>query len=160
MNRMGDDRKLSYSELDRMRREGGGSGGGSGGRPLRGRAKIEEANRSRDALVAADALFSEEKGAEEGKVEADAVRAAHGSSALASACRDYVNAVGPPRTDQLASIFLDAGEKELSVITLDALLRRKEAGDLELDGGLKRQIRILSEDFDDDLASRAEDLLA
>ena len=30
---------------------------------------------------------------------------------------------------------------------------------LVLEGGLKRQIRLLSEDFDDDLASRAEDLL-
>ena len=31
---------------------------------------------------------------------------------------------------------------------------------LELEGGLKRQIRLLAEDFDDELASRAEDLLA
>ena len=43
---------------------------------------------------------------------------------------------------------------------LDELLRRKDAGSLELEGGLKSQLRLLAEDFDDDLASRAEDLLA
>jgi hypothetical protein len=60
---------------------------------------------------------------------------------------------------ELASIFLDSGDKELGIAALDELLRKKVADDLELDGGLKRQIRILSQDFDDDLASRAEDLL-
>lgn len=151
-----DDRKLTYSERDRMRREGGGSGGAPRGR----RAKIEEENRSREALVVADALFTDEKGGQEGKALADAVRAAHGTADLAAACQSYLEAVGPPATLELASVFLDAGVKELSITALEELLRKKDADDLELAGGLKRQIRILSEDFDDDLASRAEDLLA
>jgi hypothetical protein len=151
----GDDRKLSYSERDRMRREGGRSGG----RPPSRRDKAEAERRSQEALVVADSLFTDEKGGQEGKEVADAVRAAHGTSDLASACRAYADTVGPPATAELASLFLDAGEKELSLVALDELIRRKEQGDLELDGGLKRQIRILSEDFDDDLASRAEDIL-
>ena len=151
----GDDRKLTYSERDRMRREGGGSGGGPRGR----QAKIEEERRSQDARVAADALFTEEAGGREAQPLADAVRAAHGSPELAVACRAYLEGVGPPKTAALASIFLDAGEKELSVLSLDALLGMKSAGTLELEGGLKRQIRILSQDFDDDLASRAEEIL-
>ena len=69
------------------------------------------------------------------------------------------NAIGVPTSLELASIFLDAGDKALSIEVLDALLRSKDAGGLVLEGGLKRQIRLLSEDFDDDLASRAEDLL-
>ena len=150
-----DDRKLTYSERDRLRREGGGSAG----RPRGRRAKIEEEKRSREALVVADALFTDEKGGQEGKALADAVRAAHGTTDLPSACRAYLETVGPPATAELASVFLDAGVKELSLIALDELLRKKDAGDLEVEGGLKRQIRILSEDFDDDLASRAEDLL-
>jgi hypothetical protein len=150
-----DDRKLSYSERDRLRREGGGSGGR---RPSR-QQEAEEERRSHEALVVADALFTDEKGGQEGKALADAVRAAHGTTELPTACRAYLETVGPPATAELASIFLDAGEKELGVVALDELLRKKEAGDFELDGGLKRQIRILSEDFDDDLASRAEDLL-
>jgi hypothetical protein len=155
MKMASDDQKLSYSERDRMRREGGGSGG----RPRSARAKIDEEKRSREALVVADGLFTDESGGQEGKALADAVRAAHGTTALSVACRAYLEAIGPPATDALTSIFLDAGEKELSLSALDELLRRKGAGDLELDGGLRRQIRILSEDFDDDLASRAEELL-
>ncbi len=150
-----DDRKLTYSERDRLRREGGGSGR----RPLTGRAKIEEEKRSREALVVADALFTDEKGGQRGKALAAAVRAAHGTADLPAACQAYLDGVGPPATIELASVFLDAGVKELSLIALDELLRKKDAGDFALEGGLKPQIRILSEDFDDDLASRAEDLL-
>jgi len=151
----GDDRKMTYSERDRLRREGGGSGG----RPRGRRAQIEDEKRSRDALAVADSLFTDEAGGEEGKELADAVRAAHGTPELTAACRAYVDGVGPPGSIAMISIFLDADEKDLRVSALDELLRLKEAGDLELDGGLKRQVRILSEDFDDDLASRAEDIL-
>ncbi|MBJ20540.1 MAG: hypothetical protein GY910_06305 [bacterium] len=150
----GDDRKLTYSERDRLRREGGG------GRPKSGRARADEEKRSHAALQVADALFTDERGGAEGEALATAVRDAHGSAALPDACRAYFDALGAPTTAELASIFLDSGEKEMSVAVLDELLRQKEAENLELVGGLKRQIRLLSEDFDDDLASRAEDLLA
>lgn len=149
-----DDRKLTYSERDRLRREGG-----MGGRPRSGRARAEDEKRSRAAMAAADALFTDEQGGQAGKALADAVRAAHGTSDLTDACRAYLDGVGPPKDPQLLSIFLDADDKALRIEALDALLRQKAADALELDGGLKRQVRILSEDFDDDLASRAEELL-
>jgi hypothetical protein len=148
----GDDQKLTYSERDRMRREGGG-------RPKSGRARAQEEERSQEALKVADSLFTEATGGQEGKALAAAVNEAHGTPELPGACRAYFAALGPPSSLTLASIFLDAGEKEMSVAVLDELLRQKDAGELELDGGLKRQVRLLSEDFDDDLASRAEDLL-
>jgi hypothetical protein len=151
----GDDRKLTYSERDRMRREGGGGSG----RPRGGRAREEDLLRTQAALDQADALFSGEKLSEEGIALANAVRAAHGSPELPAACKAYLDGAGAPQSMDLMSIFLDAGDKELSLPVLDELLRQKDAGTLELEGGLKRQIRILSEDFDDDLASRAEDLL-
>jgi len=150
----GDDRKLTYSERDRLRREGGGSSG-----PRGGQAREVERIRIDVALDQAESIFAGDKGGEEGKALADAVRAAHGPSELPQACRAYIDALGPPKTVELASIFLDAGEKELSLRILDELLSQKEAGSLELEGGIKRQVRILSEDFDDDLASRAEELL-
>ena len=153
-----DGRKLSYSERDRMRREGGGAGRRE--RPQSGRDRDVEEKRSRLALAAADALFTDEKGGQTGKALAIAVREAHGTKELAAACRAYLEQVGPPASGELASIFLDAGEKGISLPVLDELLRRKGAGNLELEGGLKSQIRLLAEDFDDDLASRAEDLLA
>jgi hypothetical protein len=149
----GDDQKLTYSERDRMRREGGG-------RPKSGRARAQEEERSQEALKVADSLFTEATGGgQEGKALAAAVNEAHGTPELPGACRAYFAALGPPSSLTLASIFLDAGEKEMSVAVLDELLRQKDAGALDLDGGLKRQVRLLSEDFDDDLASRAEDLL-
>ncbi len=150
----GDDRKLSFSERDRLLRERR-----DGHAPRGGRARAEQQKRSEQALKAADALFTDEKGGQQGKALADAVRDAHGTPELPAACRAYLEEIGPPTSLELASIFLDAGEKEIGVPVLDELLRQKEAGSLELSGGLKRQIRILSEDFDDDLASRAEDLL-
>jgi hypothetical protein len=156
---MADDRrKLSYSERDRMRREGGGAGRRE--KPVSGHDRALEEKRSKLALAAAEELFTDEKGGQAGKALAKAVRDAHGTKDLAAACRAYLEKVGPPGSNELASIFLDAGEKDVSLPVLDALLRRKEAGQLELEGGLKRQIRLLSEDFDDALASRAEDLLA
>ena len=150
-----DGRKLSYSERDKMRREGGGRGGGRQSHQQR----AAEEERSRQALEQADALFTDEKGGQQGKALADAVRAAHGSPELLGACRAYLEQIGAPEAASLASIFLDAGDKEISVAVLDALLASKAAGKLEIAGGLKRQLRILSEDFDDDLASRAEELL-
>lgn len=148
-----DDRKLTYSERDRLRRERGPS------RPRSGRERAEEEKRSRHALKVADALFTDEQGGQEGKTLASAVRAAHGTADLPAACRAYLDGVGPPASLELASIFLDAADKAIRVPVLDELLRLKAAGRLDLGGGLKRQIRLLSEDFDDDLASRAEELL-
>lgn len=151
-----DGRKLSYSERDRLRREGGGRGGGRG---MNRQQRALEEERSRQALESADALFSGEKGGEQGKALAAAVREAHGTPALAEACRNYRAEIGLPAAPDLVSIFLDAGDKSISVAVLDAVLAQKSKGTLELAGGLKRQIRILSEDFDDDLASRAEEIL-
>ena len=150
-----DGRKLSYSERDRMRRDGG-----KRERPASGRDREVEEKRSRLALAAAEDLFTDEKGGQAGKTLADAVREAHGTKDLPAACHAYLEKVGPPASGELASIFLDAGEKAISLPILDDLLRQKSLGKLEIEGGLKRQIRLLAEDFDDDLASRAEDLLA
>lgn len=147
-----DDRKPTFAERDRRRREGAGSGSA--------RSTREEARASKAALAAADALFNDEPGGREGRAAAQAVRDAHGTSGLAEACQRFVETVGVPQGLDLISIFLDAGEKSLTVGVLDELLRQRESGDLALRGGLKRQIRLLAEDFDDDLASRAEDLLA
>jgi hypothetical protein len=148
-----DDEKLTYSERDRLRREGGGE------RPKTGRARATDERKTKDALKVADSLFAGDTAGEEGKVLGQAVHDAHGSADLPTACRAYYEALGVPADLALASIFFDAAEKDLTVAVLDDLLQRKDQGALELEGGLKRQVRILSEDFDDDLASRAEDLL-
>ncbi len=147
-----DDRKPTFSERDRMRREGGPRPGGR-------REREMDARRTRESLAAAEALFGSEQGGEEGQALADAVRSAHGTRDLQGACEAYLSAVGPPRSLELLSIFLDTGEKAISLVALDAVLEQKASGAVEIAGSLKRQIRLLAEDFDDDLASRAEDLL-
>lgn len=138
-----------------MRREGTGSGG----RPPNRRERVQNEKRSRDALASADSMFTDEQGGQAGKALADAVRAAHGSPGLTTECRAYLEQIGPPSDAELVSIFLDAGDKELSLCALDVLLRLKRADGPSLEAGLMRQVRIISEDFDDDLASRAEEIL-
>ena len=67
-----DGRKLSYSERDRMRRDGGRRE-----RPQSGRERAAEEKRSKLALAAAEELFTDEKGGQVGKD-----RAILGTSAL------------------------------------------------------------------------------
>ena len=56
-------------------------------------------------------------------------------------------------------IFLDTADATLMVPALEALLARKQAGELEVSSGLRSQLRILSEDPNDDIAGLSEDLL-
>jgi len=152
-----DDRpKLSYSERDRLLRD---RKSGHAGPPRGRRAQEESVKATKAALAQADALFTDEKGGQKGKALASAVREAHGSDELPAACQAYFDEVGVPRDRELLSIFLDSGVRDLRVAALDALLAQKEAGSLDLGGGLKSQLRMLADEFDDAIASRAEEIL-
>jgi hypothetical protein len=153
-----DDRpKRTFSERDRMRREGGGD------RERRPRGKADEA-RLRQATSAylkqADKLFSSAEGGTEGERLASEVRKSHGTPELVAACRSYVEAVGPPRDPSLLSLFLDCGDAELVVIALQTLLSLRREGAFEPTAGLRSQLRVLEQDFNDAIAEAAEDLLA
>ena len=152
-----DDReKLSYSERDRLRLDrskGHESPGGHGGRQ---RQEVQ-----RDvALKQAESIFSEEGVGTRGDELAKVVRAAHGSAELPEACHAFVAEVGMPKSVDLLQIFIDTSDPSLSVPALEALLERKQAGELEITAGLKSQLRTLCEDPDDDIAGLSEDLLA
>ena len=153
-----DDRpKLTYAERDKLRREGGHGPGGA--RP-KGRYAEARAERAQQEYVKElDKLFTSEKGGAEGESYATAVREAHGSSDLATACRAYLDNVGTPEDPALASCFLDSGESDLVVAALDALLAVQAAGGLEVSSGLRSQLRMLAQGFDNDAADRAEELL-
>lgn len=155
---MSDDRpKRTFSELDRMRREGGGPG------EPRPRGKAAEA-RARQATSAylkeADKIFASGQGGAEGERLAAEIRQSHGTPELAGACRAYLEAVGPPRDPSLLSLFLDSGESELVVTALQTLLELRREGALEPTAGLRSQLRVLEQGFDDAVAEAAEDLLA
>ena len=154
-----DDRpKRSWKEIDQMR---DGSVRRDERRP---RGKAAEA-RSRAAtqqyLKEVDKIFA--PGGDSGEAEplAKAVRDAHGTSGLVAACREYVATAGVPRDPDLLAIFLDCGEPELVVQALEALLALRREGHLdEVSKGLRSQLRVLAQDFNDSIAEAAEDLVA
>lgn len=154
---MSDDRdKPTFSERDRLLREKRLGDG-----PPRGhREQREQARASRQALLAADALFSEGPGGAEGVRLAKAIRDRHGTPELADACRAYRDAIGVPDDPGLLALFLDTGDRELLVPALERLLERKDAGSLEIPAGLRSTLRILAQHRDDTVAGISEDLLA
>ncbi len=156
----GDDRswndgdKLSFSERDRLRRERRSS---EDRRP-RGvsQAKVDEA--SKQYLKQLDGVFSKQKGSAEVEELAAAMRAAHGSSGLAAACREYRAAAGLPDDPSLLGMFLDSGEPELVVGGLQALQNACQSEEWRASSGLRSQIRMLAEDPSDEVAELAEAL--
>jgi len=157
---MGDDRdrndRPSWSEIDKLR------DGTRSGRERRPRGAADEARAraaSEQYVKEVDKLFSKEKGGAEAEALAGAVRDAHGSPELGPACSAYVAALGTPRDPGLLSIFLDSDDAEIMVPALERLLELHEAGELEVGAGLRSQLRILAQSFDDGVAGAAEDLL-
>ena len=144
-----DDRgKLSFSERDRLRRDreaGHDTPRGPGGRQ-------RQAEQRDAALKMAESIFSDEGVGTRGDELAKAVRAAHGSSELAEACHAFVAEVGMPRSVDLLQIFIDSSDPMLVVPALEALLERKQAGELEISAGLNSHLRTLSSDPDEDVA--------
>ena len=151
-----DDRpKPTFSERDRMRREG------RQGEPRpRGRWAEAEARRATEQYKRGlDGMFSTSEGGAEGAALAEAMRAAHGTPGLAAACTAYRDGVGWPAEAELLSLFFDCGERELVVGALETALEAIEAGRLEPSKGLRRQIASLAEDFDSAIADVAEEIL-
>jgi hypothetical protein len=152
-----DREKKSFSELDRMRREGGGGGGERRPQGKHAQARADAASKQYRKEI--DSLFSKGKGGAEGARLAQAMRDAHGTPGLADACRAFRDVVGIPVDPADLGIFLDSGDSELVVAALEALLAQQEAGSLTLSSGLASQVRMLSQDADDAIAEAAEDLL-
>jgi hypothetical protein len=156
----GDDRswndgdKLSFSERDRRRREGRPS---QEHRPKGvSKAKVEAV--TKQYVKQLDGLFSKSKGGAEAEQLGAAIRAAHGTSGLADACRQYREVAGFPEDAALLGMFLDSADPELVVGGLKALQAVCEAGGFKASGGLRSQVRMLAEDPDDEVAELAEAL--
>ncbi len=158
----GDDRswndgeKLSFSERDRRRREGRVS---REDRP-KGVSKAKQEAVTKQYVKQLDGLFSKTKGGAEVDKLTAALRAAHGTSGLADACRQYREVAGFPEDAALLGMFLDSGDAELVVGGLKALQAACEAGGFKASGGLRSQIRMLAEDPEDEVAELAEALVA
>lgn len=159
----GDDRpgwtereKLTFSELDRRRRE---RRDGREPRSVSGKSPRRSEAVARQYLKKLDGLFGSPPASAEVERLAAAMRDAHGTAGLADACRAYQEAAGIPDGPGDLSIFLDAGDAELAVAALEAMRERHAAGALSLTSGLRTQVRMLAQDADGRVADAAEDLL-
>jgi hypothetical protein len=149
-----DREKKSFSELDRMRREGREAGDRPGGAAAERR--VEQA--SKEYLKQIDGLFSS-GGAAEREALATALFDARGTPALADACRAYREATGLPTQARPIACFLDADAPDVLLVGLEAVRAAREAQALEATAGLRTQLRMLAEHADDAVAEAAEALL-
>ena len=156
----GDRPRLSSSELDKRR--GRARDHTSERRPRGAAAEALAAKAAQSYLKKLDQqLFAKgTKGDAARSKLADAVRDALGTPALDDACRAYLAELGAPATPPLIAAFLDALDRELRVVALLALGEAVGAGGVALTAGLRSQLRVLAEASDDELAERAEAILA
>ncbi len=154
---MSDDKKPSWKEIDQMR---DGTRSGDGNRP-RGRAAEERTQQAtQQYLKEIDKLFTATGGSAEAEALVKRLRDAHGTPELPEVCRSFRDEVGLPRDITLLSIFLDSNETELVVDALEAILALTKQDELELSKGMQSQLRVLAEDFNNDIAEVAEEILA
>jgi len=150
----GDGRKLSFSERDRLRREGADRRTHT----PRGEKAQERSREATSAYLhkAESKLFSKSKGGSEQDALTKALRAAYGTSELAAACQAYRDALGMPKEAALLALFLDSRDPELIREALEVLVTELD----EVDGNsLKSQLRILSFHQDAQIAELAEEIL-
>lgn len=91
---------------------------------------------------------------------AAAVRDALGTPGLDDAARAYLEQIGPPREAALVAAFLDARDRTLKLAALVAWAAEAGAGRVTPTPGLRAQLRTLAAGADDEVAERAEEILA
>ena len=150
--------KRSWSEIDRMR---DGKVRRDERRP-KGKAAEARARSATDQYLKelGDGLFAKGKrGGAAGDALAKTVLDARGSPDFDTHCHAYLDEVGPPGDAVLISAFLDARETKIRVDALHSLATQIDSG-LEIERGLRSQVRALADGLDDALAEAAEDVLA
>ena len=152
-----DDReRRSWREIDRMR---DGARSSDERRPRTAAERARAGAATQQYLKHIDGIFSGDKGDAKGEALSAAMRDAHGTPALADACRAYLDALGPPDQPALLSLVLDSGDPEIVLAGLEGMRVLGLSGELELSRGQRSQLRILAEDANDAVAEAAEDLL-
>ena len=156
----GDRPRRSWSELDKRRGKARSHTGER--RPRGAAAEALAAKAAQSYLKKLDQQLFAKGGnrAAAGNQRAGAVLDALGTPALDDACRAYLAEVGAPATAPLIAAFLDARARELRVAALLALGETSAAGGVAMTAGLRSQLRVLAEGSDDELAERAEEILA
>lgn len=153
---MSDERKRSWKEIDRMRN---GSSRADHERSRDSAAVARSGAATQTYLKKIDKLFTSSGKSPEAEAWVKRLRDAHGSADLAETCRAFRAELGMPREIELLTIFLDCNEAELVVDALETVLALMEQSELELGKGVQSQLRVLAQDFNNDIAELAEDIL-
>jgi hypothetical protein len=151
--------RRSWREIDQLRNRSRHVD--SGERRPRGEAAQARAGAATKQYVKGlDRLFSKTQGGADAERLAKTLRAAHGTPGFADACRSYRDVLGIPADPVLLQLFLDARDRALVLEALRALEAACEEGRLSPSSGLRSQLRLLSQEPDDEVAEAAEGLLA
>lgn len=153
---MSDERKRSWAEIDRLR---DGSSREDRERPRNPASQARADQATQTYLKEIDKLFSSTGRSAEADALIKRLRDAHGTPELAGVCRDFREELGLPRETALLSIFLDCNDPELVVGALSTLFVLLEQEEIEFGKGIQSQLRVLSQDFNNDIAEVAEDIL-
>lgn len=153
---MSDERKRSWKEIDQMR---DGSRREEHERPRNAAQQERSEQATQSYLKEIDKLFTSTGRSAEAEALIKSLRDAHGTPELAEVCRTFRNALGMPSDPALLSIFLDSNEPEFVIAALETVGTLLGNGAVELGKGIQSQLRVLAQDFNNDIAEIAEEIL-
>jgi hypothetical protein len=153
---MSDERKRSWKEIDQMR---DGSRRDDRERPQNAAQQVRSDQATQTYLKEIDKLFTSSGASAESEALVKNLRDAHGTPELPEVCRLFRSELGMPREPALLSIFLDSNEPELVVSALQTIESLLAEDSIELGKGIQSQLRVLAQDFNNDIAEIAEEIL-
>lgn len=155
---MGDREKISFSELDRIRREKRSGGDGRPRSEQGQRRSRAAANRYKRKVE--ERLFGKGENAARLRHE-DRLRESHGSPAFRSTCKDYFRTQGFPKDPGLLVLMLDLEEERDVLGVLGAIREVMEEAAPEQRSLLRSRLRNLEMSASSDaVADAAADLAA
>ena len=153
---MSDERKRSWKEIDQMR---DGTRREDRERPRNAAAQERSEQATQSYLKEIDKLFTSTGRSAEAEALVKSLRDAHGTPELPEVCRSFRDQLGMPDDTTLLSIFLDSNEPEFMVAALETLVTLLGSNEIELSKGIQSQLRVLAQDFNNDVAEIAEEIL-
>jgi hypothetical protein len=153
---MSDERKRSWKEIDQMR---DGTRREDRERPRNAAAQERSEQATQSYLKEIDKLFTSTGRSAEAEALIKSLRDAHGTPELPEVCRSFRDQLGMPDDPALLSIFLDSNDPEFMVAALETLVTLLGSNEVELGKGIQSQLRVLAQDFNNDVAEIAEEIL-
>ncbi len=128
-------------------------------RPRNAAAQERSEQATQSYLKEIDKLFTSTGRSAEAESLIKQLRDAHGTPELPEVCRTFRDELGMPREAPLLSIFLDSNEAEFVIAALETLSTLQGENEIELGKGIQSQLRVLAQDFNNEIAEIAEEIL-